>query len=108
MVTNVRGVAAGCPGSGFGPVCNGQLVDRLHAHTRLQTPSGPEVTVRVVPVLHRGVCFLPAVQCRGHPRDSWSLAGGNRELLQDGPHLHHQTQSVLGADHLKLPALLKQ
>lgn len=94
MVADVRGVAAGCQGRGFGPVRDCQLVDGLHAHSRLHTPGGQLRPVRALPVFHGGVRALSAVQRRVHPGDPRSLTGGNRELFQDGTYVHHRPESV--------------
>lgn len=93
MVADVRGVAAGCQGCGFGPVCGCQLVYRLHAHARLHTYGGQDRPVGALPVFYGGVCVVSAVQRRVYPRDPRPLAGGNRELFQDRTNVHHQPQS---------------
>lgn len=94
VVADVRGVAAGCQGRGFGPVCDCQLVDGLRAHSRLHAPGGQLRPVRALPVFHGGVRVLSAVQRRVHPRDPWPLAGGNRELFQDRSYVQHRPESL--------------
>lgn len=77
VATDVRGLATGCQGCGFWSVCDCQLVDSLHAHTRLHTPGGQVWPVCALPVVYGGVCALSAVHCCVHPRDSRPLTGGN-------------------------------
>lgn len=93
VAADVRGVAAGCQGRGFGSVRNCQLADGLHDHTRLHTPDGHIRPVGALPVLYGGVCDLPALQRPVHPRDPWPLTGGNRELFQDWTHIYHHPRS---------------
>lgn len=93
MAADVRSVASGCQGRGFGSVRDCQLVDGLRAHTRLHTPGGQVRPVRALPVFYGGVCALFAVQRCVHPRDSRPLTGGNRELFQDRTYIHHQLKS---------------
>lgn len=81
MVADVRGVASGCQGRGFGSVCHCELAHGVHAHTHLHTPGGQVRPVRALPVFYGGVRALSAVQRRVHPRDSQPLTGGNRELF---------------------------
>lgn len=94
LAADVRGVAAGCQGGGFWSVCHCQLADGLRAHTCLHTPGGQVRPVCALPVFYGGVCPLFAVQCRVHPRDSQTLAGGNRELFQDRTYIHYQAGSI--------------
>lgn len=102
VVANVRGVAAGCQGRGLWSVRDGQLVDGLHADAHLHAPGAQRGPVRALPVLHRGDRAVPALHRRLHPRDTRTLAGGDRELLQDGTHVHHQAESLHRADKLNL------
>lgn len=102
MAADVRGAAAGCQGCGIWSVCHSQLADGLYAHPRLHTPCGHVRPVRALPVIHSGVCRLPAVQRRLSPRDSRPLAGGDRELFQDWPDVHHQTERIHCSDPLRL------
>lgn len=94
LAADVRGVAAGCQGSGVWPVCHCQLVDGLYAHTCLHSHGRQVRPVCALPAFHGGVCPLFAVQCRVHPRDSQTLAGGNRKLFQDRTHVHHQAGNI--------------
>lgn len=94
VAAHVRGVAAGCQGRGLGSVCDSQLADGLCAHAGLHAPGGQVRPVPALPVLHGGVCALPAVQRRVRAGDSRPLAGRDRELFQDGPNVHHRQESV--------------
>lgn len=75
-------------------MCDSQLVDGLHAHSRLHTPGGQVRPVRALPVFHGGVCALSAVQRGVHPRDTRPLTGGDRELFQDRTFVHNQSESL--------------
>lgn len=70
VAADVRGAAAGRQGRGLGFVRCRQLVDGLRAHAHLHTPGGQVRPLGALPVLHRGVRPLSAVQRRLHPRDS--------------------------------------
>ncbi len=94
MVADVRGVATGCQGCGFGSVRDYQLVNGLHAHTRLHAPDGQVWPVCALPVFYGRVCVLSAVHRRVRPRDTRPLTGGNRELFQDRTYIYHQPKSI--------------
>lgn len=90
VAADVRGIATGCQGRGLRSVRNCQLVDSLPAHIHLHALGGQLWPVRTLPLVYDCVRALFALQRHMHPRDSWSLAGGDRELFSDRAHLHHQ------------------
>ena len=71
------GAAPGGPGRGLGAVRGGQLADGLRSDALLHYPGRQVRPVRAVPVLHRGVCVLPALHGRARPRDAGAHAGGD-------------------------------